>query len=108
MRDKDGKPVMNAFGDPQLDASKTDNQPGLHEVVQEMRAESDKFTASSFPGTRLLIGETYMPNIGELIKMYGTPDKPEFHLPMDTQVGMINKLDVTEFRQKLTRRRDAP
>jgi alpha-glucosidase len=33
--------------------------------------------------------------------MYGTPDKPEFHLPMDTQVGMINKLDVTEFRQRL-------
>jgi alpha-glucosidase len=42
-----------------------------------------------------------LPNIGELIKMYGTPDKPEFHLPMDTQVGMINKLDVTLFRQKL-------
>ena len=99
--DKDGMPVINAFGDPQLDASKTDNQPGLHEVVQEMRAESDKFTTGEFPGTRLLIGETYMPNIGELIKMYGTPDKPEFHLPMDTQVGMINKLDVTEFRRKL-------
>jgi len=98
---KDGKPVMNAFGDPQLDGSKTDNQPGLHEVMQEMRAEADKFDLSEFPGTRVLIGETYLPNIGELKKMYGTPDKPEFHLPMDTQVGMINKLDVTAFRQKL-------
>jgi hypothetical protein len=98
---KDGKPVMNAFGDPQLDGSKTDNQPGLHEVMQEMRAEADKFDLSEFPGTRVLIGETYLPNIGELKKMYGTPDKPEFQLPMDTQVGMINKLDVTAFRQKL-------
>jgi len=99
--DKDGKPMINAYGDPQLDGSKTDNQPGVHEVMEEMRAEADKFTTGDFPGTRVLIGETYMPNIGELKKMYGTPDKPEFHLPMDTQVGMINKLDVTEFRQKL-------
>ena len=66
-----------------------------------MRAEADKFDTTNFPGTRVLIGETYMPNIGELMKMYGTPEKPEFHLPMDTQVGMINKLDVTVFRQKL-------
>lgn len=99
--DKDGNPIINAYGDPQLDGSKTDNQPGVHEVMEEMRAEADKFTTGSFPGTRLLIGETYMPNIGELKKMYGTPDKPEFHLPMNTQVGMIDKLDVTEFRRKL-------
>jgi len=99
--DKDGKPVMNVFGDPQLDGSKTDNQPGVHEVIQEMRVEADRFITCEFPGTRVLIGETYLPNIGELKKMYGTLEKPEFHLPMNTQVGMINKLDVTEFRQKL-------
>jgi alpha-glucosidase len=99
--DKDGNPIINAFGDPQLDGSKTDNQPGVHEVMEQMRAEADKFASADFPGTRVLIGETYLPNIGELKKMYGTRDKPEFHLPMDTQVGMINKLSVTEFRQKL-------
>lgn len=99
--DKDGNPIINAYGDPQLDGSKTDNQPGVHEVMEEMRAEADKFATGNFPGTRVLIGETYMPNIGELKKMYGTPDKPEFHLPMNTQVGMIDKLDVTEFRRKL-------
>ena len=49
---------------------------------------------TKFPGTRVLIGETYLPNIAELAKKYGPPDKPEFHLPMDTQVGFINKLDV--------------
>jgi len=99
--DKNGKPVINAYGDPQLDGSKTDNQPGLHAVVKEMRAEADKFDTTHFPSTRVLIGETYLPNIGELRKMYGMPQKPEFELPMDTQVGMINKLDVTVFRQKL-------
>jgi alpha-glucosidase len=99
--DKNGKPVINAYGDPKLDGSKTYNQPGVHEVIQEMRAEADKFNSSVFPGTRVLIGETYLRNIAELKKMYGTPQKPEFHLPMDTQAGMINKLDVTEFRNRL-------
>jgi alpha-glucosidase len=99
--DKDGKPVINAYGDPQLDNSKTDNQPGLHPVMQEMRAHSDTLNSDQFPGTRVLIGETYLPNIEELAKMYGAPDKPEFHLPMDTQVGFLNKLDVTAFRSKL-------
>jgi alpha-glucosidase len=100
--DKSGNIVINAYGDPQLDNSKTDNLPGIHEVMQEMRATVDLFSNCHFPGTRVLIGETYMANIEELAKMYGPPDKPEFHLPMDTQVGFINKLDVHEFRTKLT------
>jgi len=99
--DKDGKPKINAYGDPQLDGSKTDNLPGLHPVMQEMRATSDEFNSNKFPGERVLIGETYLPNIEELKKMYGPADKPEFQLPMDTQVGFINKLDVTTFRSKL-------
>jgi alpha-glucosidase len=99
--DKDGKPVINAYGDPQLDNSKTDNQPGLHAVMQEIRETTDAFTSTKFPGTRALIGETYLPNIEELAKMYGPAGKPEFHLPMDTQIGFIDKLDVTTFRSKL-------
>ncbi len=42
-----------------------------------------------------------MANIAELARMYGPPGKPEFQLPMDTQVGFINKLDVAAFRAKL-------
>ena len=102
VKDKNGDPIINAFGDPELDNSRTSNQPGVHQAVAEMRAEADKFGRGSFPGTRVMIGETYLPNIAELAKMYGTQQKPEFHLPMDTQVGMINKLDVATFRSKLT------
>jgi alpha-glucosidase len=69
--------------------------------MQEMRAFSDTFSSNKFPGARVLIGETYLPNIAELAKQYGPPGKPEFQLPMDTQVGFINKLDVTLFRSKL-------
>jgi alpha-glucosidase len=102
VKDKDGNPVINAFGEPQLDNSKTDNLPGTHPVMQEMRAVADTFPASGFPGTRVLIGETYLPNIAELAKQYGPAGKPEFHLPMDTQVAFINKLDVATFRARLT------
>jgi alpha-glucosidase len=101
VKDKDGKPVINAFGEQETDGSKTDNLPGTHPVMQEMRAFSDKFDSAAFPGTRVLIGETYLPNIAELAKQYGQPGQPEFHLPMDTQVAFINKLDVATFRAKL-------
>jgi len=101
VKDANGKTIVNAFGDPQLDDSETSNLPGLHPVVHEMRVAVDGFDSAQFPGTRVLIGETYMPNIAELAKMYGTPEKPEFELPMDTQVGMINKMDVATFRAKL-------
>ena len=55
----------------------------------------------------MLIGETYLPNIAELDKQYGTAGKPEFQLPMDTQIGFINKLDVATFRARLERRGDS-
>ena len=102
VKDENGKPILNAFGEPELDSSKTDNLPGVHPVIQEMRAAIDKFDSDSFPGKRVLIGEVYLPNVAELEKMYGPPGKPEFELPMDTQVGFINKLDVATFRARLT------
>lgn len=102
LKDEDGKPLINDFGDPELDDSKTNNLPGVHTVMQEMRAHADTFDSSRFPGTRVLIGETYVPTIADLRKMYGPPGKPEFELPMDTQLAFINNLDVARFREKLT------
>jgi alpha-glucosidase len=101
VKDKDGNPAVNAFGDPKLDNSKTDNLPGVHAVMAEMRAEADKFSTAKYPGTRVFIGETYLPNIAELLKQYGSPEHPEFELPMDTQVLGINKMDAVAFRAKL-------
>ena len=98
---KEGKSYLNVYGDIALNDTRTNNLPGVHPVMQEMRATVDKFSTPAFPGTRVMIGETYLPNIAELAKQYGTADKPEFHLPMDTQIGFINKLDVAAFRAKL-------
>jgi alpha-glucosidase len=102
VKDKDGNPVIDAFGEPRLDGLKTEFLPGVHLVMQEMRAHADTFNSAKFPGTRVLIGETYLPNIAALAEQYGTAEKPEFQLPMDTQLGFINKLDVALFRAKLT------
>jgi alpha-glucosidase len=101
LKDKDGKPFLNAYGDVALNDTMTNNLPGTHPVMQEMRAVSDQFNPDLFPGTRVLIGETYLPNVAELAKQYGPPGKPEFQLPMDTQIGFINKLDVDAFRSRL-------
>jgi len=100
VKDKNGNPEIRN-GEPVLDNSKTDNLPEVHDVMAEMRAESDKFSTEKYPGTRVFIGETYLPNIAELLKQYGTPEKPEFHLPMDTQILLINKMDASAFRAKL-------
>jgi alpha-glucosidase len=99
-KDKNGNPIMRD-GAPELDDTMTNNLPGVHTVMAEMRQEADKFSTDKFPGTRVFIGETYLPNIAELLKQYGTPEHPEFQLPMDTQLGFINKLDVATFRARL-------
>jgi len=99
--DKDGKSFLNAYGDIALNDTRTNNLPEVHPVMQEMRAWADTFGSDKFPGTRVLIGETYLPDIAELAKQYGPAGKPEFHLPMDTQLGFIDRMDAARFRAKL-------
>jgi len=101
LKDKNGQPFKNAYGDIALNDTMTNNLPEVHSVMQEMRVVADQYKPNEFPGARVFIGETYLPNIAELAKQYGTPEHPEFQLPMDTQVGFINKLDVAQFREKL-------
>ena len=36
-----------------------------------------------------------------ILPFENTSDKPEFDIPMDVQVGFINKLDVATFRSRL-------
>jgi alpha-glucosidase len=102
VKDRSGNPLIDAYGEQVLDGSKTFLVAKMHPVMQEMRAEADTFNTDAFPGDRVLIAEIYTSNITDLARMYGPPGKPEFQLPMDTQVGFIDKLDVAAFRAKLT------
>ncbi len=88
------RPGRDAYNEPILTRQYTDNLPEVHDVLRELRAATNEY-----PGT-VLIGETYLPNVGELLKMYGKKND-ELQLPMDTQFGFINKLSVADFRTKL-------
>ncbi len=86
----------NAQGDPNVSDIYTNNLPEVHDVIRRMRAMAD-----SYPGNRVLIGETYLPNIAALDKWYGGAKHNELQLPMDMQVGFTNKLDPALFRQRI-------
>jgi alpha-glucosidase len=96
LRDEKEVGGVNAYGDPNLDNSYTDNLPEVHDVMRRLRK-----MVASYPGDRVLIGETYLPNIQELDKWYGGNRHDELNLPMDMQIGFANKLDVNLFRQRI-------
>jgi len=92
----DGKPLINAYGDKEVDTLKTDNLPEVHVVLKELRQVAD-----STQGRKVvLIGETYLRSIDDLRKMYGA-DNDELQLPMDMEVGFINSFDVDKFRERI-------
>ena len=84
----------NAQGDPNLSDVYTNDLPEVHGVIRRMRALIDKY-----PGNRVLIGETYLPNTAELDKWYGGEAHNELQLPMDMLVGFGNKLSAPYFRR---------
>lgn len=96
LKDEKILPGTNVYGDANIDGSLTENLPEVHDVMRRLRKLSD-----SFPGDRVLIGETYLPNVQELDKWYGGARHDELHMPMDMQVGFLNKLDVNTMRQRI-------
>jgi len=97
LRDEPATGGTNAYGDPNLNHIYTDNLPEVHGVIRRMRA-----MVAKYPGDRVLIGETYLPNTAELDKWYGGAKKDELQLPMDMIVGFANKLDANTFRTRIS------
>jgi len=95
LRDEEVLPGKNAYGDANQKETRTNNLPEVHDVLRELRKLTD-----SYPGDRVLIGETYMSNIHELETMYGLK-QDELQLPMDMQVGFLNKWNVGMFRSRI-------
>lgn len=75
----------------------------MHVMMRALRKLVD-----SYPGNRVLIGETYMPNIKDQLAWYGGAKHHELQLPMDMQVGFINKLDVATFRTRINQAETQP
>ncbi len=96
LRDEKVLGGKNEYGDPNISDDRTNNLPEVHDVLRELRKIAD-----SYPENRVLIGETYLPDVQELAKTYGAHDD-ELQLPMDTQVGFIDKLSADALRQKIS------
>jgi alpha-glucosidase len=85
----------DAFGDPNISQKYTDNLPEVHDVIRRMRK-----MVESYPGNRVLVGETYLPNVEDLDNWYGGAAKDQLQLPMDMNLGFgANKLDADHFRR---------
>ena len=89
-------PGTNEVGNPNEEQNRTENLPEVHVVMRALRKMVD-----SYPGDRVLIGETYLDNIQSQLEWYGGKAHNELQLPMDMQVGFIDRLDVNEFRTKI-------
>lgn len=93
----------NEQGDPNLSPIYTDNLPEVHDVIRRMRS-----MVSEYPGDRVLIGETYLPDTAALAKWYGGAAQNELQLPMDLLVGFGARaqgepqLDTAYFRRFIT------
>ncbi len=99
-------PGTNAQGDPNVSDTYTNMLPEVHEVMRRLST-----MVSKYPGDRVLIGETYLPDTAAIRPWYGTPAQPELQLPMDMMVGFHSEggasgsnvaLNLTHFRQTLT------
>jgi alpha-glucosidase len=89
-------PGLNVYGDRNQVTTLYDNLPEVHGVMRRLRSMVD-----TYPGDRVLIGETYLANVEELDKWYGGAKHDELNLPMDLQVGFIDTLNVTLFRKRI-------
>ena len=97
LRDDPPGEGVDGLGHPRINRIHTANQPELHHVIRRMRS-----MVSSYSGDRVLIGETDLPDIRDLDKLYGGIRHDELQLPIDAPVAYVDKLDATEFRRLLT------
>ena len=97
LRDEPALGGTNAQGDPILSDIYTNDLPEVHDVMRRLRAMTD-----TYPGDRVLIGETYLQNAADLDRWYGGAKHDELQLPMDMQVGFQPKLDAGVLRKRIS------
>ncbi len=69
------------------------DQPEAHAISADMRALADGY------GDRLLVGEIFLPN-DRHARWYGTPDRPQVHLPFNFQL-IENAWDAAVLRNMI-------
>ena len=85
----------NAFGDQAQEYKMNVNLPEVHDVLRSLRE-----VLNSYPGERVLIGETGDKDIAKLSRMFGSNDD-EIQLPMNFNFIEIGKLSAPNFRKEM-------
>jgi alpha-glucosidase len=96
LADAPAGPGTNEYGERSLSMVRQRNLPEVHDVLRDLRRLTDGFS-----GDRVLIGEVYTGSTAEAGTWYGTSERPELQLPMNTNVGFLNRLDAAAFRRLL-------
>jgi alpha-glucosidase len=91
--DTAGNPVLDEFGNPKRDRSRSNYRPEIHDVLRQIRKAADQ--ASNHQA--VLIGETNVARIADLRALYGA-NNDELHLPMNLKAVSIETLDIDRFR----------
>ncbi|MGA7885443.1 MAG: alpha-glucosidase [Acidobacteriaceae bacterium] len=92
----DGKPLVNAYGDKVVQTIYTDDLPEVHTIIRQLRRVADQTHGRKV----VLIGETYLDSVADLRSWYGAKED-ELDLPMDMEIGFINRFNVALFRQRI-------
>lgn len=82
LRDDPETGGLNANGDPNLLSTYTRGLPEVHDVLRDLHTMVD-----TYPGNRVLIGETSLPRTADLSSWYGGVRGAELHLPMNLLIG---------------------
>ncbi len=94
-------PGKTKLGDQNQDDTEYNDLPEIHDVMRRMRSLVD-----SYPGDRVLIGETYLDSTADLNKWYGGAKHDELQLPMELRVGFPKtpgaKLDAVTLRRQIS------
>ncbi|MDE2305471.1 MAG: alpha-glucosidase [Gammaproteobacteria bacterium] len=99
LRDEKALGGVSALGDPILDRARTNDLPEDHALMRRLRRMVD-----AYPGERVLIGETYLPDVRDLDRWYGGARHDELQLPMDMRFGFHgdhDHLDAAAFRRRI-------
>ena len=90
--------------EPELNHIYTSDEPELHPLMERLRK-----LVASYPGDRVLVGETYVPKVEKLLPWYGGAAKDELQLPMDMMLGFgdgddtgTKHLNAAHFREALS------
>jgi alpha-glucosidase len=95
MTDNPIKDGTNVYGDPNMENKYNDRLAEVHDVLKDLRQ-----ILNSYPGDRVLVGETGGVDVAQLSEMYGK-NADEIQLPMNFFFPDVDRVSAPDFRKQI-------